>query len=440
MSLSAMLGKNVNLSEVRAKLMSGDQAGGAAALKTALGGQDINAMNAFQKQALSQATGMGIEELMQLTQSKGGKAKGSLEERNALKTGKAIAQGALSQDIANAAAKLALDQKNRAEMLKFEQAKRMAMLFVEQKFKLNAIAREFKYREEREAKGIKVAMENAQLGMLKEVQAEQLSQLTGMYKDSFGPGKADEAKVAAYQAKIGAQMSELQNAMITGRIQDSEMADITMGMFKAAMEGKEFDTSKVAGVQQYQKDSAASVKAESIANTKMIAAFENLERIENDKKKSGYEKSDVRKVVEAAYPNAYKQFKDAQKFKGIGSSAYIASLKKQKGVQTPAAGGATTTGGKAPSGVKVATKVTTKTETKPGPASLPPNAPKLTDVQAQTKLQVQMVKLLGVSAQFLGQIDANTLNGKIATIDGKPLAKKLLDQANRTYGVAGASF
>jgi hypothetical protein len=172
----------------------------------------------------------------------------------------------------------------------------------------------------------------------------------------------------------------------------------------------------------------------------MIAAFENLERIENDKKKSGYEKSDVRKAVEAAYPNAYKQFKDAQKFKGIGSSAYISSLKKQKGGQAPVVGGATATGGKAPSGTKVATKTGTQTQTKPSPAPLPPNAPKLTDVQAQTKLQVQMVKLLGVSAQFLGQIDANTLNGKIATIDGKPLAKKLLDQANRTYGVAGASF
>jgi hypothetical protein len=439
MSLSSMLGKNVNLSEVRAKLMSGDQPGGAAALKTALGGQDINAMNAFQKQALSQATGMGIEELMALTQSKGGKAKGNLEEKNALKTGKAIAQGALSQDIANAAAKLALDQKNRAEMLKFEQAKRLAMLFIEQKFRLNAIEREFKYREDREKLTAEQAIQTAQNDMFKEVAAEQIMSITSAYKDSFGAGKFDQTQVDKFKAQVGTQMDVLQNAMISGRISDAEMVDIAVKMQQAAMKGQTLDLNQFAGVQQYQKDSAASVKAESIANTKMIAAFENLERIENDKKKSGYEKSDVRKAVEAAYPNAYKQFKEAQRFKGIGSSAYIASLKKQKGGQAPVVGGTTATGGKAPSGVKVATKTATKTETKPAPAPLPPNTPKLTDEQAQTKLQVQMVKLLGVSAQFLAQIDENSAKPN-TNINGKMVANSLLNAANKQYGIAGVSY
>jgi hypothetical protein len=440
MSLSAMLGKNVNFAEVRAKLMSGDQAGGAAALKTALGGQDINAMNAFQKQALSQATGMGIQELMQLTQSKGGDAKGSLEEKNALKTGRAIAKGALQQDIAGAAAKLALDQKNRAEMMKFEQAKRLAMLFVEQKFRLNGIEREIKYRQERESQGVEFALRNAQLDLLKQQQGEQINQMVGAFSDKLGPGKANEAKVAAYKNQISSQMSELQQAVIAGKIQESEYADITMGIFKAAMKGETFDTSKIAGVQQFKTEDTANKKVQSIANTKMIAAFENLERIENDKKKSGYEKADVRKVVEAAYPNAYKQFKEAKRFGGIGGAGYVAALKNQK------LGGGVAEGGKpaatvnTPMPVTVIEKNKTKTETTPTPPPLPPNAPKLADSQLQTKLQVQMVKLMGVSAQYLGQIDANTLNGKIATIDGKPLAKKLLDQANRTYGVAGASF
>ena len=85
MSLSSMLGKNVDLSETRARLMSGDMAGGASALKTALGGMDINSMNPFAKQQLSQATGMGLDELMNLMSGKGGGAKGSLEEQNAKK-------------------------------------------------------------------------------------------------------------------------------------------------------------------------------------------------------------------------------------------------------------------------------------------------------------------------------------------------------------------
>jgi hypothetical protein len=247
MSLSSMLGRNVNLSEVRAKLMAGDQAGGAAALKTALGGQDINAMNAFQKQALSQATGMGIQELMQLTQSKGGGVKGTLQERNALKTGKAIADGALSQDIANAAAKLALDQKNRAEMLKFEQAKRLAMLFVEQKFRLTAIEREFKYRESREKLSAQQSIESAQMDMFKEVAAEQIMQVTNAYKDSFGPGKFDQKKVDAYKQKVSSQMDAVGKAIVQGTIPMSQLANVTVAMQKAAMKGSVMDVSKFIG-------------------------------------------------------------------------------------------------------------------------------------------------------------------------------------------------
>lgn len=237
MSLSSMLGRNVNLSEVRAKLMAGDQAGGAAALKTALGGQDINAMNAFQKQALSQATGMGIQELMQLTQSKGGGVKGSLEERNALKTGKAIAQGALSQDISNAAAKLALDQKNRAEMLKFEQAKRMAMLFIEQKFRLTAIEREFQYRERREYQSAQQSIDTAQMDLFKEVASGQIMQATKVYSGTFGAGKFDATKVAQYQSKLTSQMDELGKAITSGTISQDLYADIVMEIMKSAQKG-----------------------------------------------------------------------------------------------------------------------------------------------------------------------------------------------------------
>ena len=96
MSLSAMLGKNVNLSEVRARLMSGDQAGAASALKTQLGGMDIGAMNPFQKQALTQATGMDISALMGLQAGKEGAVNGPLTEN--AKAGKAFADGALQQE------------------------------------------------------------------------------------------------------------------------------------------------------------------------------------------------------------------------------------------------------------------------------------------------------------------------------------------------------
>jgi hypothetical protein len=67
---------------------------------------------------------------------------------------------------------------------------------------------------------------------------------------------------------------------------------------------------------------------------------------------------------------------------------------------------------------------------------LPPNSPTLSDSQAQTKIQVQMVKLLGVSAQFLNEINSNTAKSG-TSIGGKLLNKTLLDQASRTFAIAG---
>jgi hypothetical protein len=433
MSLSAMLGKNVNLSEVRAKLMSGDEAGGAAALKTALGGQDINAMNAFQKQALSQATGMGIQELMQLTQSKGdSKVKGSLEERNALKTGKAIAQGALSQDIANAAAKLALDQKNRAEMLKFEQSKRIAMLFVEQKFRMNAIVREFKYREERERLTAEQALQNVKVDMMAEVASEQIMSITDAYKGSFGEGKFDAGKVAQFQAETAKNMNLLQQANMSGRISDSELADIAMATQKAAAKGQIFDVTQFKGVQQYQAEYTAAVdKQEKIAK----------EYVKNQGtltpafiKKLGITKSEISQAIKNRV-----NIKEDKSYRTGSMGQLYTDVKKTFSLK---AGGTPAPTINKPTPVTVVEKKTssTKPETKPTPVTLPPNSTKLSDTQAQTKLQVQMVKLMGVSAQFLAQIDANTTAAGTVKIDGKPLSQALLNQVNRTYGIAGASY
>jgi hypothetical protein len=55
MSLSAMLGKRVDLSQVRALFASGDQEGALRALKAQ--GLDPSKMNMFQQEALKNATG-----------------------------------------------------------------------------------------------------------------------------------------------------------------------------------------------------------------------------------------------------------------------------------------------------------------------------------------------------------------------------------------------
>jgi hypothetical protein len=81
MQLSAMLGKNVDLSEVRAKFASGDQAGAMEALKAQ--GLDPASMDMFQQEQLSQALGgMDLNSLQKIA-TKDGANVGGLSEGSA---------------------------------------------------------------------------------------------------------------------------------------------------------------------------------------------------------------------------------------------------------------------------------------------------------------------------------------------------------------------
>lgn len=71
MQLSALMGKQIDLSQVRQKFAQGDSTGAAEALRQQLKGVDMDKMNMFQRQALQQATGMDMDTLMKL--GKGGK-------------------------------------------------------------------------------------------------------------------------------------------------------------------------------------------------------------------------------------------------------------------------------------------------------------------------------------------------------------------------------
>ncbi len=81
MQLSAMLGKNVDLSEVRAKFASGDTAGALESLKAQ--GLDPSQMDIFQQDALSQALGGLDLNSLQKIATKGGAQVGGLQAGNA---------------------------------------------------------------------------------------------------------------------------------------------------------------------------------------------------------------------------------------------------------------------------------------------------------------------------------------------------------------------
>jgi uncharacterized protein YoxC len=146
MSLGAMMGRNISFNEARARLMANDMAGAANVIREQLAGVDVNQLNPFEKQDLARATGLSMDQILEITQGKEIKTDEQKQLEQAEKTGAAIAKGVLNQDIANAGARLALEQKQRKEMLEFEQRMRLLNLRIEQKQRLEQIPIESKFR------------------------------------------------------------------------------------------------------------------------------------------------------------------------------------------------------------------------------------------------------------------------------------------------------
>jgi hypothetical protein len=234
MSLSAMLGKNVNLSEVRARLMSGDMAGGASALKSALGGVDIGSMNAFQKQELSKSTGMGIDQLMSLTQSKGGGVKGTLEEKAGLKTGADIAKGALNMDVSLAGQRLGMEQAQRKEMMKFEQRERLIMLQLEQSQKLKMLEVEAYFRV-KYTKELEMSHEK-QMAAAKHLEEKGAGIMMGGGKNLMDQAFAGLDKGSAGYSQAGSNLNSISGMIQGGQIQanDMRLSEYYMAQFELA--------------------------------------------------------------------------------------------------------------------------------------------------------------------------------------------------------------
>jgi hypothetical protein len=246
MSLGAMLGQNVDLSETRALLMSGKTSEAAGAMKSALGDIDIGAMNPFAKQQLSQATGMDIGELMNMMSGKETKSKGQLEAENAAKTGAAIANGALRQDISNEATKLAMEQEMRAKMLKFEQDKRLDMLALEQLQRLDGIALEAKWRIKtaklENDQDIDKAVQQMRANAAASNMANLFGNFTGEFKEML-PAKATAQQTAKATAIYGKSQEKLADMINKGYISgsDKRILDYREASAKSAAGGKQLN-------------------------------------------------------------------------------------------------------------------------------------------------------------------------------------------------------
>ena len=100
MELSAMLGKSINLSEVRAKFASSDIPGAVKALQDELGGMDLSQLDFFSKDAISQTLGgMDFEEIARISSGNYGEIAKNTKDLDAGidKSSKAVINASMEQ-------------------------------------------------------------------------------------------------------------------------------------------------------------------------------------------------------------------------------------------------------------------------------------------------------------------------------------------------------
>ena len=480
MSLSAMLGKNVNLSEVRAKLMAGDQAGGAAALKSALGGMDINAMNPFAKQQLTQATGMDISALMALMEGKDGEVSGELKAEAA--KGKAFADAALKQDIANQGAKLKLEQEQRKKLLEFEQRQRLSMMLLENAQKMDMIKLEAEQRAYWEFTYAKEFEKNA------EAAAANAEAASGLFASKGAKTLMDQA-FASYglNPNMGAA-SQTSNSLMA--LQEAEMIQSAdLGKFvldlNSALEGIDIkDTAAKEAAMQ--KAANASFGTQMTAyNTKMQAEIDRMTAVAelvgstdwlsdghikaSEKGKSlGVTQEDIDKAKTLLREETYKvnnrtdtrQVLDPAKIEQLRQTNLLgykstvvatntntdAQLKFGKEVATNGQSSlakqdelkSSTDAGTAATVAGYSSLFTTATDQATLDKQLKDNADNQLNTQEYSMaLQIETVSLLGLAAQSLLEIAQNTqglFEGDV-NLDGRTIQKKLLDQSRTNFAL-----
>jgi hypothetical protein len=444
MNLSAMLGKNVDLSEARARLMSGDQAGGADAIRTALAGTDIGSMNAFQKQSLSQATGMDIQSLMGLMQGGQGGANGALTANEV--AGQNIAKGALKQEISQAGEKLGLEQAQRKKMLEFEQKERLIMLQVEQQQRLQNLAVEQKYR----VKYSNLQKEQDIDKMAASMQAEAAS---GYLTNLVGGSAADREnnKVYTSNTNLSKQMSDmmssqasmLQTLINSGAVSgnDARLGKVYASMMDANDSGNLKQVTDIVSktfgpeLENYNK----AVQQQIAHNKEVYGVISEIQNYQI-KRKAGTATGDETnayaarlKQLQTKYPEDIANFlragfngdADAKNWDTAKGAAYLQQLNS---TTTSTANATLKTN-------DIQVKATTKSAETQNKIQVQ-QMRTLSESEYQTSVYLEMVALLGIASQFLGQISENTAKDSTININGKVLNAALLTQAKKEYGIA----
>jgi len=420
MSLSAMLGKNVNLSEVRAKFMSGDQEGAMKALKAQ--GLNPKDMNMFQQQALSQALGgMDLNSIQKISEntgrSGGALGKGSAEAGN--KTYLAARQSAeAGLTAANAMISAAAELKSITLQAEKEQQRQDAIIK-----NVGGIADKMNERDQQGfLKNAETMLTTALISTVATIVTTFLmSKGSGLFGKLFSKGapevatkatasvatKATEKVGTKVTEKAGAKVAEKAGAKVAEKAGVKAIAKVgAKGMGKAilkkipiigALAGIGFAMQRAAEGDWL---GAAGEVASGVAST--IPGIGTAVSAGIDVGLAG---------------------RDMYKAQDRGS-APVSKEQQAKPIETgtkPTVDAVNTMGQKQVEAQKMAAEKAKVT---------------LTETQYNTKLNQEMVAMLGLSTQILSKIMENTAGDKDITLDGRSIRGSLLNQARKNYGVA----
>ena len=450
MSLSAMLGKNVNLSEVRAKFMSGDQEGAMKSLKAQ--GLNPKDMNMFQQQALSEALGgMDLNSIQKITENTG-KSGGDLKEGGAgganeqYLAAKSSAEAGLAA--ANAMTSAAFELQRIALKAKEEQAKQQAIID-----NVGGIA---KLMNERDQQGF---LKNAET-MLTTALISTVATIVTTFLMNKGMGlfKAGP-KVPTAAPKVTTpttpttksgrpDMRYKANKLPGANVADDVVKAGTTTAGKSVVKTAGKNVVKTAGknvVKTGVKVAGKTVLKSVIKKIPIIGALAGI----------GFA---LQRVASGDFAGAALEVASgaAGTIPGIGTAASIgidaALAARDMGAfdSTSTAAKPTVDAGAKPVSKEQQAKPI-ETGTKPTVDAVNANGEKqltaqqaavekakvtLSEAQYSTKLQQETVAMLGLSTQILSKIMENTANGGDITLDGRSIRNSLLNQARRSYGVA----
>lgn len=421
MSLSAMLGKSVNLSEVRTKFMSGDNEGAMKALQAQ--GLDPAKMNMFQQQQLSSALGgMDLNDIQKITQRKGTTG-GEL-------TGKSVESGNKTYLAAKQSAEAGLAAAN-AQIQAATELKSIALNAAAEMQRQDAIinnvgklADKMNERDQQSfLKNAETMLTTALISTVVAIVTTYLASKGGsLLKGLFSGGEKVAPKVAE---KVTAKATEKVATKGATKVAEKTTAK---AVEKTTAKIAEKSVAKVA-TKTFGKSLAKRIP---ILGSVLGLGFALDRAMSGDFAGAGLETlSAGAGLLDLVAP-------------GVGTASSMAIDAGIAARDMGAFGGAT------PASAAAAAKPVEK-GTKPTVDAINANGQKqaaaqqaavekakiaLTEAQYNTKLQQEIVAMLGVNAQFLQQISTNTATESDININGKVLQTALLNQARRNYGVS----